>query len=73
MYPQVKVLWLEADHLPSSNAEVRNASCYASAPSFALMLWCLIKQRDNFTFTEELNIMRSIFVSFPLSHNVDEN
>jgi hypothetical protein len=39
----------EADHLPPSSAEVKNAWSYASTPQYVFMAWCLVKHRDNFT------------------------
>jgi hypothetical protein len=36
--------------LTSSSAEV-NAWSYTSTPQYALMAWCLVKHRDNLTFT----------------------
>jgi hypothetical protein len=41
----------EADHSPPSSAEVKNAWSYTSTPQYAFMAWCLVKHRDNFTFT----------------------
>jgi hypothetical protein len=35
----------EADHLPVSSAEVKNAGSCTSNPSYAFMAWCLIKYR----------------------------
>jgi len=39
----------EYDRSPHSNAEVK-VSSYASALPYALMLWCLIMQKDKFKF-----------------------
>jgi hypothetical protein len=41
----------EADHSPPSSAEVKNAWIYTSTPQYAFTAWCLVKHRDNFTFT----------------------
>jgi hypothetical protein len=41
----------EADHSPPSSAEIKNAWNYTSTPQYAFMVWCLVKHRDNFTFT----------------------
>jgi hypothetical protein len=41
----------EADHSPPSSAEVNNAWSYTSTPQYIFMAWCLVKHRDNFTFT----------------------
>jgi hypothetical protein len=46
----VKQLRYEADHLPPSSAEVKNAWSYTSTPPYVFMAWCLVKHRDNFTF-----------------------
>jgi hypothetical protein len=35
----------EADHSPSSSAEVKNAWNYISTPQYVLMAWCLVKHR----------------------------
>jgi hypothetical protein len=40
----------EADHLPTSGAEVRIAWSYISTPSYVFMVWYLVKHGDNFTF-----------------------
>jgi hypothetical protein len=36
--------------LPPASAEV-NAWSYTSTPQYVFMAWCLVKHRDNFTFT----------------------
>jgi hypothetical protein len=41
----------EADHSPPSSAEVKNAWSYTSTPQYVFVAWCLVKHRDNFTFT----------------------
>jgi len=41
----------EADHLPASSTEEKNAWSYTSTPQYTFMAWCLVKHRDNFTFT----------------------
>jgi len=38
----------EADHLPPSSAEVKNAWSYISTPQYVYLAWCLVKRRDNF-------------------------
>jgi hypothetical protein len=50
-FPGVKRPGREADHSPSSRAEVKNAWSYTSTPQYVFMAWCLVKHRDNFTFT----------------------
>jgi hypothetical protein len=41
----------EADHSPPSSAEVKNVWSYTSTPQYVFIAWCLVKHRDNFTFT----------------------
>jgi hypothetical protein len=41
----------EADHSPPSSAESRNVWSYTSTPQYIFMAWCLVKHKDNFTFT----------------------
>jgi hypothetical protein len=41
----------EADHSPPSSAKVKNVQTYTSTHSHIFMVWCLVKHRDNFTFT----------------------
>jgi hypothetical protein len=41
----------EADHSPPSSAEVKYAWNYTSTPQYVFIAWCLVKHRDNFTFT----------------------
>jgi len=41
----------QADHSPPSNAKVTNAWGYTSTPQYVFMVWCLVKHKDNFTFT----------------------
>jgi hypothetical protein len=41
----------EADASPPSSAEVKNAWSYVSSHQYVFMEWCLVKHRDNFTFT----------------------
>jgi hypothetical protein len=48
--PGVKRPGREADHLPLSNAEVKNTWSYTSTPPYFIAL-CLIKQGDNFAFS----------------------
>jgi hypothetical protein len=47
----VKRLRREAGHSPLSSAEVKNAWSYISTPQYVFMAWCLVKHKDNFTFT----------------------
>jgi hypothetical protein len=49
--PGVKRLEHGADHSPPSSAEVKNTWHYTSTPHYVFMEWCLVKHRDNFTFS----------------------
>jgi hypothetical protein len=37
----------EADHLPPSSAEVKNAWSYTSTPQYAFMAWCSLKAQGH--------------------------
>jgi hypothetical protein len=50
-FPAVKRPGREADHSPPSSAEIKNAWRYTSNHQYVFMTWCLVKHRDNFTFT----------------------
>jgi hypothetical protein len=50
-FPGVKRPGREADHLPPSNAEVKMSGATPLLPQYAFMTRCLVKHRDNFTFT----------------------
>jgi hypothetical protein len=50
-FPRGKRPGREAEHSPPSSAEVKNAWSYTSTPQYVFMAWCLLKHRDNFTFT----------------------
>jgi len=39
-----------------SSAEVKNAWRHTLLPQYAFMAWCLVKHRDNFTFTLAFNV-----------------
>jgi len=43
----------EADHSPSSSAEVKNVWSYTSTPHTPSWSGAQIKHRDNFTFTRD--------------------
>jgi len=45
LYLGVKLLGRESDHYLPPSAEVKNAWNYTSTPTYALMVWCLIKRR----------------------------
>jgi len=49
--PGVKRPGREADHSPPCSAEVKKERSYTSAPPYVFMAWCLVKHRDNFTFS----------------------
>jgi hypothetical protein len=49
----------EADYSPPTSAEVKNAWSYTSTPQYVFMAWCLVKHRDNFTFTYVTNFTQS--------------
>jgi hypothetical protein len=53
----------EADNSPPSSAEVKKAWSYTSIPQHVFMAWCLVKHRDNFTFTFHYII---ILLSIPM-------
>jgi hypothetical protein len=40
-----------ADQSPPSSAKVKDTWSYTSTPHYVFMVWCLVKHRDNFTFT----------------------
>jgi hypothetical protein len=50
----------EVDHSPPCNAEVKNSWSYTPIPPYVFVAWCLIKHRDNFTFTFTLCISRTV-------------
>jgi hypothetical protein len=56
-----------ADHSPPSSAEVKNAWSYTSIPQYVIVVWCLVKHRDNFTFTLQVigtsHIIRKVLQS----------
>jgi hypothetical protein len=41
-----------SDHSPPSSAKVENGGAIPSLPPHIYMVWCLIKHRDNFTYTQ---------------------
>jgi hypothetical protein len=46
-----KAAWAWSWPYTPSSAEVKNAWSYTSTPQYVFMAWCLVKHRDNFTFT----------------------
>jgi hypothetical protein len=58
----------EADHSPPSSAEVKNAWSLPPLPQYAFMAWCLVKHRDNFTFTFYLYEYVSKLITYASSH-----
>jgi hypothetical protein len=66
MISQVKRPGREADHSPPSSAEIENAWSYTSTPQYVFMARCLVKHRDNFTFTlSEKQKKRFVHLSNP--------
>jgi hypothetical protein len=51
LFLKVKRPGREADHSPPSSGEIKNAWSYTSTPQYVFTAWCLVKHRDNFTFT----------------------
>jgi hypothetical protein len=47
----------EADHSPPSNAEIKTAWSYTSAPPVVFMAWYLVKHRDNFNFKVSVSLL----------------
>jgi hypothetical protein len=41
----------EADHSPPPSAQVKMRGAIHPLPQYVFMSWCLVKHRDNFTFT----------------------
>jgi hypothetical protein len=58
---------LRSRNSPPSSADVKNAWSYTSTPQYVFMAWCLVKQRDNFTFYLYLR-SRSPKIISPLPH-----
>jgi hypothetical protein len=50
-FVEIKRSGREADYSHPSSVEVKNAWSYTSTPQYVFMAWCLVKHRDNFTFT----------------------
>jgi hypothetical protein len=50
-FPGIKRPGREADHSPNLEPRSKNEWSYTSTPQYTLMAWCLVKHRDNFTFT----------------------
>jgi hypothetical protein len=49
--PGVKATRREADLSTPSTAEVKNTWTYTSTPLYVFIVRCLVKHRENFTFT----------------------
>jgi hypothetical protein len=47
--PEVLSPWVKRSRREA--AKVKNAWSYTSTPQYVFMAWCLVKHRDNFTFT----------------------
>jgi hypothetical protein len=52
----VKQVGHEADHSSPSSA-IKNVWSYISTPQYVFMVWCLVKHRNNFTFTLLFNYL----------------
>jgi hypothetical protein len=62
----------EADHSPLSSAEVKNAWSYTSTPQYVFRAWCLVKHRDNFTFTIHDEIKITLNLGNACFHSVQD-
>jgi hypothetical protein len=49
-FPGAKPPEREFNHSFPSAAEFKNAWMYTLSPPYVLIVWCLIKQRDNFAY-----------------------
>jgi hypothetical protein len=58
----VKRLGREVDHSLPSSAEVKNVWSYTSTPQYVFMAWCLVKHRDNLTFTSSNELFYGFFL-----------
>jgi hypothetical protein len=54
-FPRVKLLRHEANHLPQSSADCKNARGYTSISLHEFVAQCLIKHRNNFMFYPDSN------------------
>jgi hypothetical protein len=67
--PVIKRPERDANHSRPSSAEVKYAWSYISTPSYTFMTWCLIKDKDNFTFLQyepcTLYLLRGCSQKFP--------
>jgi hypothetical protein len=45
----------EGDNSPPSSAKVKNAWSYNFTPQYVFVAWCLVRHKDNFTFTFTFN------------------
>jgi hypothetical protein len=48
LIPGAKRPGRESDYSHLSNAEVKNTWSYTSSPQYVFMVWCLLKNKDNF-------------------------
>jgi len=58
----------EPDQSPPSRAEVKNAWSYSCTPPYVFMTWCLVKPRDNLTFSIVLWMKWAGLVSREVKH-----
>jgi len=68
LIPGVKQPGLEVDHSPPSSTKLNKCS-YTSTSQYVLMTCCLIKHRDNFTFTVTSLLLLSSSSSSSLFQN----
>jgi hypothetical protein len=64
----VKCPGREADHSLLSSAEVKNGRVIPPLPPYVLMVWCLIKRRDNFTILNPYSLRRTVKTTTLLVH-----
>jgi hypothetical protein len=62
--PGVKWQGYEADHSSPTSSGVKKMWIYTPTPP-NLMTWCLVKQRDNFTFY----LIPTVMITFIAQHN----
>jgi hypothetical protein len=58
LFPGIKWPGREADCSHPPSAEVKNAWCNTSTSQYVFMTWCLVKHRENFTFTFTFTVPR---------------
>jgi hypothetical protein len=59
LIPQgVEQMECEPDHSPPSSTKVRNWWSYTFTPPYIFLVWCLIKPKNNLTFTFEVKLYK---------------